>query len=166
MFRRMAVLNRREWLGGAGLAGLAIFVAVRGVTADARPRFAFTLSDAEWKKRLGPPAYAVLRKEATERAWTSPLLKEKRKGLYACAGCGQPLFRSNTKYDSRTGWPSFFAPIKGAVSTATDHKIGIPRTEVHCSRCGGHLGHVFNDGPRPTGKRYCLNGLALKFRPA
>jgi peptide-methionine (R)-S-oxide reductase len=164
MFRRMAPLTRREWLGGAGLAGLAVFVTPTGVTADAKPRFALTLSDAEWKKRLGPAAFAVLRREATERAWTSPLLKEKRRGVYACAGCGQPLFRSNTKYDSRTGWPSFYAPIPGAVGTATDYKIGLPRTEVHCSRCGGHLGHVFNDGPRPTGKRYCINGLALKFR--
>ena len=162
----MAVLTRREWLGGAGLAGLTIFVTGAGVTADAKPRFAFTLSDADWKKRLSPSAYAVLRKEATERAWTSPLLKEKRQGVYACAGCGQPLFRTNTKYDSGTGWPSFSAPIRGAVGTSTDYKIGIPRTEVHCSRCGGHLGHVFNDGPRPTGKRYCLNGAALKFQPA
>lgn len=166
MFEGMTALSRREWLSGASLAGVALLVAGAGGGAAARPRFAFTLSDAEWKKQLSPPAFAVLRQAATERAWTSPLLKEKRRGIYACAGCGQPLFRSNTKFESGSGWPSFTAPIRGAVGTSTDHKIGIPRTEVHCSRCGGHLGHVFGDGPRPTGKRYCLNGLALKFRAA
>jgi peptide-methionine (R)-S-oxide reductase len=156
-------VTRREWLG-AGLAAIAL--GLGGNAAFARSNYPFTLSDAEWRKRLGPAAYAVLRREATERAGSSPLDREKRKGTYACAGCGQPLFRSSTKYDSGTGWPSFFAPIRGAVGTSTDFKIGFPRTEVHCSRCGGHLGHVFNDGPRPTGKRYCMNGLALKFRPA
>jgi peptide-methionine (R)-S-oxide reductase len=156
-------VTRREWLG-AGLAAIAL--GLGGTAAFAKSSYPFTLSDAEWRKRLGPAAYAVLRREATERAGSSPLDREKRKGTYACAGCGQPLFRSSTKYDSGTGWPSFFAPIRGAVGTSTDFKIGFPRTEVHCSRCGGHLGHVFNDGPRPTGKRYCMNGLALKFRPA
>jgi peptide-methionine (R)-S-oxide reductase len=159
-------LTRREWLGGAGLAGVAILMAGATRTAGAKPRYAFVLGDAEWRKRLGPAAYAVLRREATERAWTSPLNNEHRKGVFTCAGCGQPLFRSAVKYDSGTGWPSFTSPIKGAVGTSTDYRIGIPRTEVHCSRCGGHLGHVFDDGPRPTGKRYCINGVALKFRPA
>jgi peptide-methionine (R)-S-oxide reductase len=162
----MTTLNRREWLGGAGVAMVSLVLAGASGSAGAKEAFAYRLSDAEWKKRLGPAAYAVLRREATERAWTSPLLKEKRRGVYACAGCGLALFRSAAKYDSGTGWPSFYAPIRGAVGTSTDYKIGIPRTEVHCSRCGGHLGHVFDDGPRPTGKRYCLNGLALKFRPA
>ena len=109
---------------------------------------------------------SVLRQEATERPWSSALLKEHRRGLFVCAGCALPLFRSEAKYDSRTGWPSFKAPIRGAVGTSTDYKIGIARTEVHCRRCGGHLGHVFDDGPPPAGKRYCMNGLALKFRAA
>ncbi len=159
-------LTRREWLGGAGMAGVAVILADTTGSAGARQNFPFQLSDAEWRKRLSPAAYAVLRHAATERAGTSPLNDEHRKGTFVCAGCGQPLFRSTAKYDSGTGWPSFTAPIKGAVGTMTDFAIGIPRTEVHCSRCGGHLGHVFDDGPRPTGKRYCMNGAALAFRPA
>ena len=162
----MTILSRREWLGGAALAGVAALLASATGSAGAKPRFAFTLSDAEWKKRLSPAAYAVLRHEATERAGSSPLDREHRRGIFACAGCGQPLFRSTAKFDSGTGWPSFFVPIKGAVGTSTDYKIGIPRTAVFCSRCGGHLGHVFDDGPPPTGKRYCMNGVALTFRSA
>ena len=159
------ILSRRTWIGGAG--ALAVTAALAGAGgAKAKPRYAFQLSEAEWRKRLSPAAYQVLRKEATERAWTSQLLKENRKGVFACAGCGQALFASRTKYDSGTGWPSFWAPVKGGVGTSTDTKIGMPRTEVHCARCGGHLGHVFDDGPRPTGKRYCINGVALKFMPA
>ncbi|HLJ21717.1 MAG TPA: peptide-methionine (R)-S-oxide reductase MsrB, partial [Stellaceae bacterium] len=107
----------------------------------------------------------VLRCHGTEHRGTSPLNKEKRDGTYRCAGCGQPLFSSETKFDSGTGWPSFFAPIEGAVATSRDFKLIYPRTEVHCSRCGGHLGHVFDDGPEPTGKRYCMNGVALQFKP-
>lgn len=161
-------MNRRQWLGAAGIAGIALIAAGAGAggVAGAKPRYAFHLSDDEWRKRLGPAAYAVLRQAATERAGSSPLDKEERRGIFACAGCGQPMFRSTAKFDSGTGWPSFTAPIRGAVGTSTDYKIGMARTEVHCSRCGGHLGHVFNDGPRPTGKRYCMNGLALRFRPA
>ena len=159
-------VSRRQLIGVAGIAVATLGLVSIGGSAGARPRFAVNLSDAEWKKRLSPAAYNVLRREATERAWTSPLLKEQRRGIFACAGCGQPLFRSQAKYDSGTGWPSFTAPIRGAIGTSTDHKIGIPRTEVHCGRCGGHLGHVFDDGPPPTGKRYCMNGLALRFRAA
>jgi len=120
-------------------------------------------TDAEWKRTLAPEQYRVLRQHGTERAHTSPLNHEHRRGIYSCAGCGQPLFASETKFDSGTGWPSFFAPIEGGVETSLDFKLLLPRTEVHCNRCGGHLGHVFNDGPKPTGQRYCMNGVALQF---
>jgi peptide-methionine (R)-S-oxide reductase len=122
-------------------------------------------SDEEWKKDLPPETFSVMRKHGTERAGTSPLNKEYRAGMYACAACGLPLFESSTKFDSGTGWPSFFAPLPKAVDTTTDHSLGMARTEVHCARCGGHLGHVFPDGPKPTGERYCMNGVALKFEP-
>jgi peptide-methionine (R)-S-oxide reductase len=121
--------------------------------------------DKEWREELSSEAYQILRCEGTERAGTSPLNDEKRAGLYVCAGCGQPLFSSETKYDSGTGWPSFYEALPEALETKTDFKLIVPRTEYHCSNCGGHQGHVFNDGPMPTGQRYCNNGLALKFVP-
>ena len=122
--------------------------------------------DEEWRRLLTPEQYRVLRKHATERPWSSPLNKEKRRGVYHCAGCGQPLFSSETKFESGTGWPSFWAPIEGAIGTSIVRSWFMERTEVHCSRCGGHLGHVFPDGPPPTGLRYCINGVALAFVPA
>lgn len=121
------------------------------------------MTEAQWRARLSPAAFAVLRQEDTERPFTSPLNSEHRVGSFACAGCALTNFASSTKFESGTGWPSFFAPLANAVRTRTDTTLGLPRTEVHCRRCGGHLGHVFNDGPRPTGLRYCMNGVALTF---
>ena len=122
-------------------------------------------SEQEWKETLTPEQFKVLRKHGTERAGTSSLDKNYEDGTYVCAGCGQPLFPSGTKFDSGTGWPSFYKPLEGAIATTTDRSLFMTRTEVHCSRCGGHLGHVFNDGPKPTGQRYCMNGVSLEFTP-
>ena len=127
--------------------------------------FPFTLSDQEWRARLNPEAYRVLRGHGTERAGSSPLDHEKRDGTFVCAGCGQKLFDAGTKFDSRTGWPSFFQPLDGAVGTTTDRSFFMTRTEVHCANCGGHLGHVFPDGPKPTGLRYCMNSVSMAFTP-
>ena len=121
--------------------------------------------EQEWQSQLSPEQFHVLREEGTERRFTSPLNKEKRSGVYQCAGCGQPLFRSDMKFDSGTGWPSFFTALPGALETRADHKLFMTRTEYHCARCGGHQGHVFEDGPAPTGLRYCNNGVALRFEP-
>ena len=122
-------------------------------------------SDPEWRAELAPDQYRVLREHGTERPGTSPLNREKRAGVFDCAGCGTPVYTSETKYESGSGWPSFFAPIPGAVATTVDRSLGMVRTEVHCATCGGHLGHVFDDGPRPTGQRHCINGVALAFKP-
>ncbi|MBP8230763.1 peptide-methionine (R)-S-oxide reductase MsrB [Rhizorhabdus sp.] len=158
------MIDRRMLLGAGVVTVIGAALGGRAFSAPGK-RFAVTMSEAEWRKKLSPAAYAVLREQATERAYTSPLDKEKRSGTFVCAGCDLPLFSSLTKFDSGTGWPSFFRPLPGAVGTTTDYKIGYPRTEVHCSRCGGHLGHVFDDGPPPTGKRYCMNGVAMRFVP-
>jgi peptide-methionine (R)-S-oxide reductase len=140
-----------------------LFGGTRSETAETE--YPVRLTDAEWRARLSPAAYAVLRKHATERAGTSPLDHEKRHGVFVCAGCATRLFPSETKFDSGTGWPSFFAPIEGAIGTTEDRSFFMTRVEVHCSQCGGHLGHVFEDGPKPTGLRYCMNGDAMQFVP-
>ncbi len=133
--------------------------------AASQEQFAVTKTEAEWQQSLGPEEFRVLRKHGTERAGTSPLDKQYSKGTYYCAGCNQALFSSDTKFNSGTGWPSFYDPLTTGISTSTDRSFFAVRTEVHCSNCGGHLGHVFDDGPAPTGKRYCMNGVALKFTP-
>ena len=154
-------MNRRSLI--AALTALS----ARPARAErATETFEVTLTDAEWRARLGDLSYRVLREEATERAFTSPLNDEHRKGTFACAGCALPLFASDTKFDSGTGWPSFWQPLPDAVATRPDPGWLGNRTEVHCRRCGGHLGHVFDDGPAPTGLRYCMNGPALQFLPA
>ena len=135
------------------------------MTHDTSERFAVTKTDEEWRRQLTPEQYQVLRQHATERPGSCALLHEKRAGTFNCVGCGQPLFRAARKFESGTGWPSFFAPLEGSIGTTVDRTYGMTRTEVHCSRCGGHLGHVFEDGPPPTGLRYCINGIALEFVP-
>jgi peptide-methionine (R)-S-oxide reductase len=165
MFTRRAAL----YAGTAALAAIGIgrLVRPRSVQADTPPHpYEVTHTDAEWRKRLTPVQYDVLREAGTEIPFTSPLLNEHRAGTFACAGCDLSLFSSKTKFDSGTGWPSFWAPLDGAVDESDDRSFGMDRTAVSCHRCGGHLGHVFRDGPKPTGLRYCMNGVALKFAPA
>lgn len=156
--------TRRQLLN-RGLSGLALLASMRAVSgAQAAPNLV-SRTDAEWRKRLTAEQYRVLRQEGTETPFTSPLLDEKRHGVFACAACNLPLFSSETKYESHTGWPSFWAPLDGGVTTRDDTTLGMTRTEVECARCAGHLGHVFNDGPPPTGLRYCMNGVAMTFVP-
>jgi peptide-methionine (R)-S-oxide reductase len=158
--------DRRAFLGLAGSAAVGLLLFGRADRASASLHFAVNHSPADWRRILGAQRYAVLREAATERPFSSPLLNEHRKGIFACAGCVLPLFSSATKFESGTGWPSFWKPLAHAVVTRSDRSLMMERTEVLCARCGGHLGHVFDDGPKPTGLRYCMNGLALKFRPA
>jgi peptide-methionine (R)-S-oxide reductase len=162
------MLNRRDLLrAGISTGALAAALGPRPAGADPKEANAFeiTRTDAEWRKLLTPQQYYVLRGHGTERAFTSPLDREHRAGTFQCAGCQLPLFSSTTKYDSGTGWPSFHTPLENAVGTQIDRSFFMTRTEVHCRRCGGHLGHVFDDGPPPTGLRYCMNGVALTFVP-
>jgi peptide-methionine (R)-S-oxide reductase len=163
----MAMLDRRTLLGAAGFIGLAAGLRwFNNTDVQAAGGFEIQKSDAEWRRLLTKAQYEVLRLHHTEIPGSSPLDYEKRKGSYACAGCDLPLFSSDTKYDSHTGWPSFWKPLPNAVATSTDYVLLFPRTEVHCRRCGGHLGHRFEDGPPPTGLRCCMNGVALMFTPA
>lgn len=157
--------TRRAFLGSVGLGAVGL-IALRWPSAAPAMRFNVTKSDSAWLKQLGSQRYYILRKAGTERPFSSALNDEHRKGVFVCAGCAQRLFSSSTKFDSGTGWPSFWRPLNGAIVTRSDSALGMVRTEVLCSRCGGHLGHVFEDGPKPTGLRYCMNGLAMKFLPA
>lgn len=164
------MISRREIIPGGTAAAAVIWLARLSNSAMAQAaspgKFEIVKSEEEWRRELSSEQYAVLRRHQTENPWTSPLNNEHRPGTYQCAGCGLPLFSSTTKFESETGWPSFWAPIKGAIETLEERSLFfLVRTEVHCHRCGGHLGHVFKDGPQPTGLRYCMNGVALKFVP-
>lgn len=157
------MLTKRRFLYGLAIAAGTVAMGAGRALAEKVEKL--ILTDAQWKERLTPEQYNILREEGTERAGTSPLNAEKREGVYHCAACELPLFASDTKFESGTGWPSFYDHLPDAVETKTDYKLIWPRTEYHCARCGGHQGHVFNDGPQPTGLRYCNNGLALTFKP-
>ena len=162
--------SRRSFIAATGLAAAMPLLASCGsgvVEVRKERQFRITKTDAQWRRQLTRSEYRILRDAGTERAYSSPLNDEKRRGTFVCAGCNNRLYSSAHKYDSGTGWPSFWQPIdRGAVGTSVDYKIGYPRTEVHCADCGGHLGHIFGDGPRPTGKRHCINGVAMDFIPA
>ncbi|HEY0312090.1 MAG TPA: peptide-methionine (R)-S-oxide reductase MsrB [Allosphingosinicella sp.] len=163
----MTDLSRRALLGTGLAAGIGAIVFARASgPAQAAMTFQVTHSAQDWRRMLGAERYAVLREAHTERPGSSPLLKEHRRGIFACAGCALPLFAASTKFESGTGWPSFWQALPHAVAKRTDSAFGMERTEILCRRCGGHLGHLFDDGPKPTGLRYCMNGLALTFRPA
>lgn len=162
-----AFLNRRAFLGSVSAGAVTLVVAGCGsVKANAAEHFQISKTPAEWRKQLGADRYAILREQGTEPPFSSPLLKEHRRGTFVCAGCALPLFSSATKFESGTGWPSFWKPLPNAVAESRDSTLGFVRSEVHCRRCGGHLGHVFDDGPKPTGLRYCMDGLALGFHAA
>jgi peptide-methionine (R)-S-oxide reductase len=168
--RETMMTDRRLVLASiAGLFGLSAFRWLEAAPAHGAEKtaekFEVEKTEAEWHAQLTPQQYEILRNRGTERPWSSPLLKEHRKGVFACAGCDLPLFSSDTKFESGTGWPSFYKPLDNAVGTTEDRTFGMARTEVHCRRCGGHLGHVFDDGPKPTGLRYCMDGFALNFHP-
>lgn len=156
-------IGRRELVAGGAVAAVALLTMPRAAIAGRS--FPVTRTPAEWRKELGPERFAILREAATERPFTSPLNDEHRKGIFACAGCSNHLYSSTTKFDSGTGWPSFYRPLPNAIVTRADDSLMMERTEVLCARCGGHLGHVFDDGPEPTGLRYCMNGLAMRFIP-
>ena len=165
------MISRRQFL--ASSASVAALAAVSGLwglnrasASASGESFPVQKTEDEWRKALTPAQFDVLRQEGTERPGSSPLLEEHRKGVFACAGCAQPVYSSETKFDSGTGWPSFWAAVEGGVGTQEDNSLFMTRTEVHCARCGGHLGHIFDDGPKPTGKRHCINGVALTFQPA
>ena len=165
--RRTALLSGVNLLLGGGITLLASACSRAGAaTSPAKEHFEVEMTDDQWKAKLSPQAYAVLRHEGTETPFTSPLNSEHRKGTFTCAGCALALFSSTTKFDSGTGWPSFWQPLANAVNKQVDNSLGMSRDEVHCRRCGGHLGHVFDDGPKPTGLRYCMNGVAMAFTPA
>ena len=158
--------DRRSFLtlAGSAAAGIALWGCRGASAAAATEKYPVAKTPAQWKTQLGPAAFTILRQEGTERPYSSPLNDEHRAGVFSCKGCAQHAFSSRTKFDSHTGWPSFWAPIRGAVATRNDASLLMSRTEVHCTRCGGHLGHVFDDGPKPTGKRYCMNGEAMTFK--